>query len=82
MIIAKQVQTGRIEDINIEPSYQQKKIGAKLVQTLTKLAWENGCYKTILDCTTKNTQFYLSCGYELKGQYLAAYRTTKPANIV
>ncbi|GMG44101.1 unnamed protein product [Ambrosiozyma monospora] len=58
---------GHIEDISIRGDQQGKKLGLLLIQSLTKIGEEKGCYKVILDCDPKNKGFYEKCGYQQAG---------------
>lgn len=58
---------GHIEDIAVNKDEQGKKLGYHLIQHLTKIGKENGCYKVILDCAEKNIKFYEKCGYKYEG---------------
>lgn len=52
----------------IDPGYLQTTVGNDLVNCLNKLAWVNGCYKSVLESSSKNTAFYQNSGYQVKGQ--------------
>lgn len=54
---------GHIEDIAVAADQQGKKLGLKLIQSLTQIAKAQGAYKIILDCDRKNVGFYEKCGY-------------------
>ncbi|SCU78177.1 LAFA_0A05336g1_1 [Lachancea sp. 'fantastica'] len=58
---------GHVEDIAVAKDQQGKQLGLLLIQHLTKLAHEAGCYKVILDCDEKNVGFYEKCGYRRCG---------------
>ncbi|KAJ4475643.1 hypothetical protein J3R30DRAFT_3294283 [Lentinula aciculospora] len=45
---------GHIEDIAVGKSQQGKKLGLRIIQALTGISENNGCYKTILDCSDEN----------------------------
>lgn len=64
---------GHIEDIVVDPKCQGMGLGRKMVEYLTKRAKEMECYKIILDCDEKNTQFYQKCGFSEKGVQMAMY---------
>ncbi|WFD20562.1 glucosamine-phosphate N-acetyltransferase [Malassezia caprae] len=63
-----------IEDIAVDKSMQGKGLGKILIQALTALSEGAGAYKTLLDCSDDNVPFYVKCGYETKGVYMAKYR--------
>lgn len=58
---------GHVEDIAVAKDQQGKQLGLILIQHLTALAHEHGCYKVILDCDEKNVGFYEKCGYRRAG---------------
>lgn len=58
---------GHIEDIAVAKSEQGKKLGIKIINTLTYIAETVGCYKTTLVCSDYNVKFYERCGF-VKGQ--------------
>jgi glucosamine-phosphate N-acetyltransferase len=43
-----------IEDIAVSKSMQGRKLGLRIIQTLTAIAEARGCYKVILDCSKDN----------------------------
>ena len=45
---------GHIEDIAVDETMQGKKIGLRIIDALTRISEEAGCYKTILNCSDKN----------------------------
>ncbi|SCU81323.1 LANO_0B02674g1_1 [Lachancea nothofagi CBS 11611] len=58
---------GHVEDIAVAEDQQGTQLGLLLIQHLTKLAHDRGCYKVILDCDQKNVGFYEKCGYRRCG---------------
>ncbi|KAH9925810.1 acyl-CoA N-acyltransferase [Fomitopsis serialis] len=64
---------GHIEDIAVDKSQQGKKLGLRIIQTLTGISENSGCYKTILNCSDSNIPFYQKCGYEKKENEMAKY---------
>ncbi|EDO15340.1 hypothetical protein Kpol_1011p10 [Vanderwaltozyma polyspora DSM 70294] len=58
---------GHIEDIAVGSEFQGKKLGALLINKLTEVGLESGCYKIILDCDPKNVAFYEKCGFHTAG---------------
>ena len=64
---------GHIEDIVVDKVYRGWGLGRWIVQHLTNLAKDKGCYKVILDCSEENVGFYEKVGYELKGVEMAVY---------
>lgn len=45
---------GHIEDIAVDAHQQGKKLGLRIIQALTGISENSGCYKTILNCSDKN----------------------------
>jgi glucosamine-phosphate N-acetyltransferase len=53
--------TGHIEDIAVAREMQGKKLGLRIIQVLTQISEDVGCYKTILNCNENNIgTFYVS----------------------
>jgi len=55
---------GHIEDVVVNKEYQRKGIGEKIVMYLVRYAKEQGCYKTILDCSSDLKPFYEKIGFK------------------
>ncbi|MBI3254734.1 MAG: GNAT family N-acetyltransferase [Nitrosarchaeum sp.] len=55
---------GHIEDVVVDKKYQRKRIGEKIIIYLLKYAKDQGCYKTILDCTDEVKPFYEKLGFK------------------
>ncbi len=55
---------GHIEDVVVNKKYQRKGIGEKIIIYLLRYAKEQGCYKTILDCTDEVKPFYEKLGFK------------------
>jgi len=64
---------GHIEDIAVDKNQQGKKLGLRIIQALTTISENSGCYKTILNCSDSNIPFYQKCGYEKKENEMAKY---------
>lgn len=58
---------GHIEDIAVRKDQQGKQLGKILINHLTQIGRDAGCYKIILDCDPKNVGFYEKCGYKNNG---------------
>ena len=54
---------GHIEDVEIKKNFQRKGLGKKLLRKVLEFAENQGCYKTILDCSDDIMPFYLSAGF-------------------
>ena len=53
---------GHIEDIAVAREMQGKKLGLRMIEVLTQISEDVGCYKTILNCNENNIgTFYVSC---------------------
>ena len=55
---------GHIEDVVVNNKHQKKGIGEKMITYLLRYAKEQGCYKTILDCTDDIKPFYEKLGFK------------------
>ena len=55
---------GHIEDVVVDKKYQRKGIGEKIIIYLLRYAKDQGCYKTILDCTDEVKPFYKKLGFK------------------
>ncbi|KAH9475816.1 putative glucosamine 6-phosphate N-acetyltransferase 2 [Psilocybe cubensis] len=64
---------GHIEDIAVDKSMQGRKLGLRVIQALSAISENTGCYKTILNCSDKNIPFYQKCGFEKKENEMARY---------
>jgi glucosamine-phosphate N-acetyltransferase len=64
---------GHIEDIAVDKNQQGKKLGLRIIQALTYISENNGCYKTILNCSDANIPFYEKCGFQKKENGMAKY---------
>jgi len=64
---------GHIEDIAVSKEMQGKKLGLRVINTLTSISENVGCYKTILNCSDDNIPFYEKCGFSKKEDEMAKY---------
>jgi len=55
---------GHIEDVVVDKNFQGQKIGEKIITYLLEFAKNQGCYKTILDCTDDVKPFYEKLGFK------------------
>jgi glucosamine-phosphate N-acetyltransferase len=55
---------GHIEDVVVDKKHQRNGIGEKIIMYLLRYAKEQGCYKTILDCTDEVKPFYEKLGFK------------------
>ncbi|OCH93158.1 acyl-CoA N-acyltransferase [Obba rivulosa] len=68
---------GHIEDIAVDKNQQGKKLGLRIIQALTGISENSGCYKTILNCSDSNIPFYQKCGFEKKENEMAKYASER-----
>ncbi len=54
---------GHIEDVAVHRDHWRKGIGTSMVDYLTKMAVDKGCYKVILNCLDHLVPFYERIGY-------------------
>jgi len=62
-----------IEEIAIRKEEQGKKLGLKMIQALSSVAKNVGCYKSILGCSVQNEGFYVKCGFQKGGTDMNQY---------
>ena len=48
-------------------------MGKRIIEMLTEIGKQRGCYKVILDCSEKNAAFYEKCGYHETAVQMAVY---------
>ena len=65
---------GRIEDVVVLGEYRGLYLGSVLVELLTALSKQLGCYKTTLDCKADKIQFYEKYGFARESQALMVQR--------
>lgn len=54
---------GRIEDVVVDSRSRRQGIGRELIERLSALAAELGCYKVVLGCDPATVGFYEKCGF-------------------
>jgi glucosamine-phosphate N-acetyltransferase len=62
-----------IEEIAIRKEEQGKGLGLKMIQALSSVAKNVGCYKSILGCSPANEAFYVKCGFHRGGLDMNQY---------
>jgi len=55
---------GHIEDVVVRKEFQGRKIGQKIIKFVLQIAKNQGCYKTILDCSDDVKSFYEEIGFK------------------
>jgi glucosamine-phosphate N-acetyltransferase len=61
---------GHIEDVVVDKNFQGQKIGNEIIKFLLEFAKNQGCYKTILNCTEDVKEFYEKIGFTLSANEL------------
>ncbi len=61
---------GHIEDVVVDKNFQGQKIGNEIIKFLLEFAKNQGCYKTILNCTDDVKKFYEKVGFALSANEL------------
>lgn len=61
---------GHVEDVVVDKNFQGQKIGERIMEYLLDIAKNQGCYKTILDCTDDVKPFYEKLGFKQVGNEL------------
>ena len=61
---------GHIEDLAVDPKYQNRGIAKHLIQYCINCAREKGCYKVILDCKKELVDFYKHNNFKQEGNYM------------
>lgn len=62
-----------IEDVVVDSNYRMHGIGRLLMNKAIELSKDFGCYKIILDCSLKNSEFYKKFGFVIKESQMALY---------
>lgn len=63
-----------IEDLVVDSTFRGYGIGKKLIEKVIEYSKQMKCYKTILDCSDKNVDFYKKNGkFEINGNYMVLY---------
>ena len=62
-----------IEDVVVDSNYRMHGIGRMLMDKSIEISKDFGCYKIILDCSTKNSEFYKKFGFVIKESQMAYY---------
>jgi glucosamine-phosphate N-acetyltransferase len=62
-----------IEDVVVDESCRGNGVGKDIIQFLTNIAKNNGCYKIILNCDDDHVGFYKKCALETHGNLMSLY---------
>lgn len=62
-----------IEDVIIRDNYRDYGLGKLLIECLTQLSRNYGCYKVILNCSDDIVNFYEKCGFIKKDNCMSKY---------
>ncbi|XP_041468445.1 glucosamine 6-phosphate N-acetyltransferase-like [Lytechinus variegatus] len=65
---------GNLDEIVVKEEYRGRQLGKLMVETLTLLSQQVGCYKTALECKTENMAFYTKFGFKKDVQNYMTYR--------
>jgi glucosamine-phosphate N-acetyltransferase len=57
---------GHIEDVTTRKGYEGNGVGREIIKKLITISRERGCYKIILDCDEKVSEFYEKIGFKKK----------------
>ena len=57
---------GHIEDVTTRKGYEGNGVGREIIKKLITISRERGCYKIILDCDEKVSEFYKKIGFKKK----------------
>jgi glucosamine-phosphate N-acetyltransferase len=72
-IIRSGKSVGHIEDIVVDEKCRSMGISKRIMETLFSFANENNCYKVILDCNPRLSDFYEKLGFEKHGIQMSKY---------
>tara|TARA_R100001163_G_scaffold64213_2_gene57929 strand:- start:3289 stop:3732 length:444 start_codon:yes stop_codon:yes gene_type:complete len=64
---------GHIEDVVIHKDYRGQGLGKKIIERLIEIAKSKNCYKIILQCSDKNTEFYEKCSFKSRGKNMELF---------
>jgi len=64
---------GHIEDIVVDKNWRGRGLGKMMINYLSKLSNEFGCYKCILNCSNDLIEFYKKCNFKNTGNQMSLY---------
>jgi glucosamine-phosphate N-acetyltransferase len=72
-IIRNGKSVGHIEDIVVDEKCRSMGISKRIIEKLFSFANEHNCYKVILDCNPRLSDFYEKLGFEKHGIQMSKY---------
>jgi len=63
---------GHIEDVFVKKEYRGQGYGNAMVTNIIKISKDEGCYKTVLNCSEHLSDFYKECGMKQTGYSFTA----------
>ena len=68
--------SGHVEDVVVDENFRDSGLGKVMIDAMSIISRNHvKCYKTILDCSADNVQFYEKCGFGAKEIQMAKYYT-------
>ncbi len=68
--------SGHVEDVVVDENFRDSGLGKVMIDAMSIISRNHvKCYKTILDCSAENVQFYEKCGFGAKEIQMAKYYT-------
>ena len=64
---------GHIEDIVVDRNWRGRGLGKMMINYLSNLSNELGCYKCILNCSNNLIEFYKKCNFKNTGNQMSLY---------
>ena len=58
----------------VSKKLQGQRLGQRLINVLSKIAWANDCYKCILVCKPELDNFYSKVGFHKNGIQMSYYK--------
>lgn len=69
--------SGHVEDVVVDEKNRDSGLGKVMIDAMSIISRNHvKCYKTILDCSAENVQFYEKCGFGAKEIQMAKYYTS------
>lgn len=64
---------GHVEDIIVDEGYRGRGLGKMMIRHLVMRAFEQRCYKVVLECSEGLRGFYEGLGFQAKGNQMVIY---------